>query len=118
MNYTYAFSIIGWSRVYITDDEYAKNRFKYLAQRCPAVFLRFEHSAYENLVENFLKETESSLKKWQIGSFKIAYPESLVLFLFDWVEFLSHDFSSPNFLIFNDPRRCTFLRLRSFTIAR
>ena len=48
MNYTYAFSIIG-CRVYITDDEYAKNRFKYLAQRCPAVFLRFEHSAYENL---------------------------------------------------------------------
>lgn len=45
MNYTYAFSIIGWSRVYITDNEYAKNRFKYLAQRCPAVFLRFEHSA-------------------------------------------------------------------------
>ena len=117
MNYKYAFSIIG-CRVYITDDEYAKNRFKYLAQRCPAVFLRFEHSAYENLVENFLKETESSLKKWQIGSFKIAYPESLALFLFDWVEFLSHDFSSPNFLIFNDPRRCTFLRLRSFTIAR
>lgn len=30
MNYTYAFSIIG-CRVYITDDEYAKNRFKYLA---------------------------------------------------------------------------------------
>lgn len=109
MNYTYAFIIIGWSRVYITDDEYAKNRFKYLAQRCPAVFLRFEH---ENLVENFLKETESSLKKWQIGSFKIAYPEGLALFLFDWVEL------SPNFLIFNDPRRCTFLRLRSFTIAR
>ena len=52
MNYTYAFSIIG-CRVYITDDEYAKNRFKYLALRCPAVFLRFEHSAYENLVENF-----------------------------------------------------------------
>ncbi len=37
MNYTYAFSIIG-CRVYITDDEYAKNRFKYLALRCPAVF--------------------------------------------------------------------------------
>ena len=54
MNYTYAFIIIGWSRVYITDDEYAKNRFKYLAQRCPAVFLRFEH---ENLVENFLKDS-------------------------------------------------------------
>lgn len=70
MNYTYAFSIIGWSRVYITDDEYAKNRFKYLAQRCPAVFLRFEH---ENLVENFLKETESSLK-----SGKSALSKSLI----------------------------------------
>lgn len=73
MNYTYAFSIIGWSRVYITDDEYAKNRFKYLALRCPAVFLRFEHSAYENLVENFLKETESSLK-----SGKSALSKSLI----------------------------------------
>ena len=62
MNYTYAFSIIG-CRVYITDDEYAKNRFKYLALRCPAVFLRFEHSAYENLVENLLKSGKSALSK-------------------------------------------------------
>ena len=37
MNYTYAFSITGWSRVYITDNEYANNRFTYLAQCCPAV---------------------------------------------------------------------------------
>ncbi len=62
MNYTYAFSIIG-CRVYITDDEYAKNRFKYLAQRCPAVFLRFEHSAYENLVENFFERDRIFIKK-------------------------------------------------------
>ena len=72
MNYTYAFSIIG-CRVYITDDEYAKNRFKYLALRCPAVFLRFEHSAYENLRRKFLKETESSLK-----SGKSALSKSLI----------------------------------------
>ena len=118
MSCTYAFNITGWSHVYIKDDEYAKNRLKYLAQHCPAVFLKFEYSAYKDLAENFLKETGSSLRKWQISSFKITYPQGLVLFLFDWVEFLSHEFSSPTCLIMNDPRRCTFLLLRSYSIAR
>lgn len=118
MSYTYAFSITGWSRVYVTNDDYARNRFVYLVQRCPAVFLRFDYSAYEDLAEKLLKETESSLKRWQIGSFKIAYPRGLALFLFDWVEFLSHEFSSPSFLILNDPRQCTFLLLRSYSIAK
>lgn len=118
MSYTYAFSITGWSRVYVTNDDYARNRFVYLVQRCPAVLLRFDYSAYEDLTVNLLKETESSLKRWQIGSFKIVYPQGLALFLFDWVEFLSHEFSSPNFLILNDPRRCTFLLLRSYSITR
>lgn len=118
MNYTYAFSITGWSRVYITDNEYANNRFTYLAQYCPAVVLKFEYSPYEDLADKLSKETESSFKRWQIGCFKIAYPQGLALFLFDWVEFLSHEFSNPSFLIFNDPRRCTFLRLHSYTIAR
>ena len=30
MSCTYAFNITGWSHVYVRDDEYAKNRFKYL----------------------------------------------------------------------------------------
>lgn len=118
MSCTYAFNITGWSHVYIKDDAYAKNRFKHLAQHCPAVFLKFEYSAYKDLAEKFLKETDSSLRKWQISSFTIAYPEGLALFLFDWVEFLSHEFSSPTCLILNDPRRCTFLLLRSYSIAK
>lgn len=118
MSYTYAFSITGWSRVYIKDDEYARNRFKYFAQRCPAVFLTFEYSAYEDLAEKILKDTDSTLREWQVSSFKIAYPQGLALFLFDWVEFLSHELSSPTCLILNDPRRCTFLLLRSYSIAR
>lgn len=118
MSCTYAFNITGWSHVYVREDEYAKNRFKYLAQHCPAVFLKFEYSAYKDLAEKFLKETDSSLRKRQISSFKITYPQGLVLFLFDWVEFLSHEFSSPTCLIMNDPRRCTFLLLRSYSLAK
>lgn len=118
MSCTYAFNITGWSHVYIKDDEYAKNRLKYLAQHCPAVFLKFEYSAYKGLAEKILEETDSSLREWQISSFKIAYPQGLALFLFDWVEFLSQEFSSPTCLILNDPRRCTFLLLRSYSIAR
>lgn len=118
MSCTYAFNITGWSHVYIKDDEYAKNHLKYLAQHCPTVFLKFEYSAYKGLAEKILKETDSSLRGQQISSFKIAYPQGLALFLLDWVEFLSHEFSSPICLIMNDPRRCTFLLLRSYSIAR